>query len=92
MNPPASAAGIVEGGSPGILTLSDANTTIAYCRYAPDGEVEYIFVNPQFRRRGYARRMLDRVQAETGRPPRFQPPISPLGRHLQQAYEARQSD
>ena len=27
----------------GIITLCDANTTIGYCRYAEDGEVEYLF-------------------------------------------------
>ena len=37
---------------PGILTLTDVNTTIGYCRYNPDGEVEYIFVHPARRRQG----------------------------------------
>lgn len=83
---------VIERGAPGILTLCNANTTLGYCRYTPDGEVEYIFVHPQFRRRGLARRMLDRVRAETGQRPRFQPPISPLGHQLRQAYEDRHSD
>jgi ribosomal protein S18 acetylase RimI-like enzyme len=84
--------GAVESGTPGILIFGNANTTIGYCRYTPDGEVEYIFVHPQFRRRGHARHMLARVEAMTGRRLRFQPPISPLGGLLQRHYDGRQSD
>ncbi|MDI1286727.1 MAG: DCC1-like thiol-disulfide oxidoreductase family protein [Reyranella sp.] len=72
--------------TPGILTLTDANTTIAYCRYETSGEIEYLFVNPAFRRRGHARRLLAMVEAETGATLRFNPPISPLGGHLVQSY------
>jgi len=92
VNALARADGVVESGTPGILLLSNANTTIGYCRYTPDGEVEYIFVHPQYRRQGHARHMLARVEAMTGRRLRFQPPVSPLGSMLQQDYDARQSD
>lgn len=92
MNALARVEGVVESGTPGILLLSNANTTIGYCRYTPDGEVEYIFVHPQFRRLGHARHMLARVQAMTGQRLRFQPPISPLGSLLQRDYDAGQSD
>lgn len=71
----------------GIITVTDANTTIAYCRYAPSGEIEYLFVSPAFRRRGHARRMLHLVEERLGRPLRFAPPISPLGRHLVDSYD-----
>lgn len=70
----------------GILTLTDVNTTIGYCRYDPSGEIEYLFVHPAFRRRGHARRLLAMVEAETGATLRFNPPISPLGGHLVQSY------
>jgi len=83
---------VVERGTPGILTLCNANTTVGYCRHTPDGEVEYIFVHPQFRRRGLARHMLARVEVMTGQRLRFQPPISPLGSLLQRDYDSRQSD
>jgi|GEM_PF-903088 len=73
--------------TPGILSLCDANTTVAYCLYAPSGEIEYLFVHPGFRRRGHARRLLAMVEAETGESLRFNPPISPLGRHLVQSYD-----
>lgn len=78
--------------TPGILTLTDANTTIGYCRYNPDGEVEYIFVHPARRRQGYAQQMLKLVEQSVHRPLSFQSPISPLGRALQSAYEAGRSD
>lgn len=78
--------------APGILTLSDANTTIAYCRYETSGEIKYLFVNPAFRRRGHARRLLAMVEAETGATLLLNPPISPLGRHVVSAYSrARQA-
>lgn len=70
----------------GILTVTDANTTIGYCRYAPSGVIEYLFVNPGFRRRGHARQMLTLVETHLGLPLQFAPPISPLGRHVIDAY------
>ena len=74
--------------TPGILTLTDANTTIGYCRYNPDGEVEYIFVHPAHRQRGYAQYLLKLVEQAVHRPLSFQPLISPLGQVLKNAYEA----
>lgn len=74
--------------TPGIVTITDVNTTIAYCRYTQNGEVEYIFVNNAHRRRGYARKLLAIVESTVRRRLRFQPPISPLGAALQRGYEA----
>lgn len=74
--------------TPGILTLTDANTTIGYCRYNLDGEVEYIFVHPAHRRRGHARYLLKLVEQDVQGPLSFQSPISPLGQTLKNAYEA----
>lgn len=70
----------------GIVTIVDSNTTIAYCRYDDSGEIEYLFVGAPFRRRGHARRMLDLVEARLGKRLRFAAPISPLGRHVVEAY------
>lgn len=78
--------------TPGILTLSDANTTIGYCRYNPDGEVEYIFVHPAHRRRGYAQYLLKLVEQDVPGPLSFQSPISPLGQALINTYAAGRSD
>ncbi len=72
--------------SDGVITITDANTTIGYCRYEPSGEIEYLFVGPAFRRRGYAAMMLDIVEARLGKTLRFAPPISPLGLHVVSAY------
>jgi GNAT superfamily N-acetyltransferase len=66
----------------GIITLSDANTTLGYCRYADDGEVEYLFVAAPYRRRGIARWLLDQVAGRLGPALRFREPLSPLGRQL----------
>lgn len=83
----AAAAVQAEGGvcvrhTPGILTLTDANTTIGYCRYADDGRIEYIFVHPAHRRRGHAKRMLELVRERTRAPLRLEAPVSPLGARL----------
>ena len=74
------------GHTDGIVTITDANTTIGYCRYDPSGEIEYLFVSPTFRRRGYAKRMLDIVEAQLGISLHFAPPISPLGWHVVGSY------
>ena len=73
----------------GIITITDANTTIAYCRYDRSGEIECLFVSLPFRRRGYATRMLDLVEDRLNTRLRFNPPISPLGRRVVEAYSRR---
>ena len=70
----------------GIITLSDANTTVGYCRYAEDGEVEYLFVQSSRRRQGLALRMLALVARTVQAPLRFRDPLSPTGRALVEAY------
>ena len=71
----------IDGGD-GVVLIRDANTTIGYCRYTPAGDIEYIFVNPAHRRRGYGRRLLAEVERRTGRRGAPLAPISPLGRRL----------
>ena len=70
----------------GIVAITDANTTIGYCRYDPSGEIEYLFVSAAFRRQGYAKQMLGIVETHLGIALRFAPPISPLGRHVFGSY------
>lgn len=72
--------------SPGVVTVTNANTTLGYCRHDGHGEIEYLFVHSGFRRRGIARALLRLVEARTGRELQFQRPLSPLGRALEQAY------
>lgn len=74
----------------GIVTITDVYTTIGYCRYDPTGEVEYLFVSPAFRRRGYATMMLDIVKARLGITLRFAAPLSPLGRQFLMSYSREQ--
>jgi GNAT superfamily N-acetyltransferase len=73
--------------TPGIVTLTDANTTIGYCRYDDSGAIEYVFVNTAHRRKGYARLLLGLVEARLAVPVSFQPPISPLGERLINFYQ-----
>ena len=70
----------------GIVTITDVNTTIGYCRYDLSGEIEYLFVSPAFRRRGYAMKILNIVETHLGTVLRFRPPISPLGRYVVGSY------
>ena len=34
----------------GVFTMKNANTTIGFVRFNEEGEIEYIFVNPIFRK------------------------------------------
>ena len=66
----------------GIITFKNSNTTLGFTRFNEQGEVEYIFVNPMFRRKGLAKKLLQMVKDKTGKKPTPQEPISPLGRKL----------
>ena len=70
----------------GIITVTDANTTLGYCRYGDDGEVEYLFVQSARRRQGLAMRLLALVEQQVGGPLRFREPLSPTGRRLVDSY------
>ena len=66
----------------GVFTLKNQNTTVGFVRFNELGEVEYIFVNPIFRKKGLAKRLLKLVREKTGKRLILQPPISPLGEKL----------
>ena len=66
----------------GVFTIKNQNTTIGFVRFNELGEVEYIFVNPLFRRRNFASKLLKLVRKKTGKKIVFQAPISPLGEKL----------
>ena len=68
--------------SDGVITFKNINTTLAFIRYNKKTEVEYIFVNPMFRRQGLAKRLLSIVEEKTKIKPKPQDPISPLGEKL----------
>ena len=66
----------------GIFTFKNENTTIGFVRFNEKGEVEYIFVNPIFRKQGLATKLLELVKEKTGKEIILQEPISPLGSKL----------
>ena len=68
--------------SDGIITFKNINTTLGFVRYNEKAEVEYIFVNPLFRRNGLAKKLLKIVKEKTNIKPKPQNPISPLGEKL----------
>ena len=65
--------------SDGVFTLRNLNTTIGFVRFNEIAEVEYIFVSPIFRKKGFAKQLLKLVKEETGKKIILQKPISPLG-------------
>ena len=69
-----------------VVTLKNINTTIGFVRYNEEAEVEYIFVNPMFRRKGLAKKLLSIVEEKTKIKPTAQDPISPLGKKLFHHY------
>jgi len=66
----------------GVITFKNKNTTIGFIRFNSEGEVEYIFVNPAFRKQGLAKKLLKLTKEKTGKDLIPQQPISPLGKKL----------
>ena len=66
----------------GVITFKNINTTLGFIRYNERAEIEYIFVNPIFRRQGLAKKLLSIVEKKTRIKPTPQDPISPLGEKL----------
>ena len=65
--------------SDGGFTFKNENTTLGFVRFNSIGEVEYIFVNPLFRKQGLATKLLKLVKYKTRKKIILQKPISPLG-------------
>ena len=66
----------------GVFTLKNLNTTLGFVRFNSKGEIEYIFVNPLFRKQNLAKELLKLVKKKTNKKIIFQKPISPLGQKL----------
>ena len=71
----------------GVFTLKNENTTLGFVRFNNKGQVEYIFVNPIFRKKGLAKKLLKLVKKKTGKKIILQKPISPLGSKLMKSIE-----
>ena len=65
-----------------VFTLKNLNTTVGFVRFNKKGEVEYIFVNPLFRKKNLAKELLKLVKKKTNKKIVFKKTISPLGRKL----------
>ena len=70
-----------------VILLKNVNTTLGFVRFNKVGEVEYIFVNPMFRKKGLAKKLLQLVKEKTKKKLVFQKPISPLGQKLLKSIE-----
>ena len=68
--------------SDGVITFKNINTTLGFVRYNTEAEIEYIFVNPMFRRQGLAKKLFNIVEEKTKIKPTPQDPIGPLGEKL----------
>ena len=68
--------------SDGVVTFKNINTTLGFVRYNEEAEVEYIFVNPIFRRKGLGKKLLQIVEEKMKTKPKPQDPLSPLGEKL----------
>ena len=66
----------------GVITFKNKNTTIGFIRFNSKGEVEYIFVNPAFRNKGLAKKLLKLTREKIGKDLIPQEPLSPLGKKL----------
>ena len=73
--------------SEGVFTLKNLNTTLGFVRFNDNGEIEYIFVNPIFRKKGLAKKLIQLVKEKTQKEIIFQKPISPLGEKLLKSLE-----
>ena len=65
-----------------VFTFKNENTTLGFVLFNDKGEVEYIFVNPIFRKQGFAKKLLNIVKEKTGKKITPQEPISPMGQKL----------
>ena len=78
---------VILNESDGVFTLKNNNTTLGFVRFNNKGEVEYIFVNPIFRKKNLAKKLLKLVRKKTHKKLIFQKPISPLGSKLLKSIE-----
>jgi GNAT superfamily N-acetyltransferase len=62
------------------IVLRNANTTVGYATFSKAAaSLDYIFVNPAFRRRGFGRKVVALCETECGGTLTPAPPISPIG-------------
>jgi len=69
------------------IWIKNQNTTIAYCRYSNEGDIEYIYVQPMYRLMGFGHKMVQEVQHITGKVGVPHEPVSPMGQRFFAALE-----
>jgi len=69
------------------IWIKNQNTTIAYCRFSNDGDIEYIYVQPMYRLMGFGRQLVEEVQRITGKVGSPHEPVSPMGQRFFAALE-----
>ncbi len=52
--------------SEGVVLIKNQNTTIGYSRFNESGEVEYIYVNPLYRRKGFGTLLINEIKRLEG--------------------------
>jgi ribosomal protein S18 acetylase RimI-like enzyme len=72
--------------TPGIITITNVNTTIGYCRYGEPAQIEYVFVAAGYRRQGFAKKLLEIAESHLATTLCFEPPFSALGTSLIKSY------
>ena len=75
----------------GTIWIKNQNTTIGYCRYASNGDIEYIYVHPMYRLMGFGKALIDQARIQTGQMGHPQEPISPMGKRFFAALEQHPS-
>ena len=65
--------------SEGVVLIKNQNTTIGYSRFNESGEVEYIYVNPLYRRKGFGTLLIEEIKKLKGPIDTVHDTISPLG-------------
>ena len=66
----------------GVFTYKNANTRVGFVRFNEDAKVEYIFVNPIYRKKEIAKKILKLVKQKIGKEIILQELVSPLGSKL----------
>lgn len=69
------------------ILVKNRNTTIAYCRFTDQGDIEYIYVQPMYRLMGFGRQLVQEVRRITGKIGSPHEPVSPLGQRFFAALE-----
>lgn len=69
------------------IWIKNHNTTIAYCRYSNDGDIEYIYAQPIYLLMGFGRKLVEEVQRTKGKVGLPHESVSPMRQRFFAALE-----